>query len=491
MLTPILGKAVATAEQMAAYLLSVNPEPKINMDLTAFCRLYLYMGALEGVRGDILFAQSCKETGNFKFKGTVKEHQNNFAGLGTTDTETPGASFPDPATGVLAQAQHAKGYDGTPLEYDCVDPRYEVLIKYGKIGIAKHWEELGGAWAVPGYDTKKYASLEEANAAKDSYGYQVMNIFNNILKVGVKEDTPVTSEPPAVSALPLKGIKLCLDPGHFKKANRSPGVPAYYESLMNWELCGYLKTELEALGATVIVTRDDLNVDVALKTRGMLSAGCHAFLSIHSNAVGGGMNENIDHVAVYHLVADNTTGCDEISKEIANCIAPVIAKVMGVKGGYKVLTRKSDNDRNKDGVLNDNYYGVLNGARAAGTPGLILEHGFHTHTATVKWLLQSDNLKKLAKAEAQCLAEYFSKDYKAPEPEVNTSSTLYHVQCGAFKDPANADRLSKRLAADGYSTYLLVVDGVYKVQTGAFKNKANALRLRDQLIGKGYTAVVV
>ena len=230
-MTKILGKSVATAEQMAAFLLSKNPNPKINIPVETFCRLFLYMGALEGVRGDLSFIQSCKETGYFAFNGTVKPEQNNYAGLGTTDVNTPGAYFPDEATGILAQIQHAKGYEGTDLVYDCVDPRYKVLIQCGKLGTAKHWEELGGSWAVPGYSTKKYASLEEANNAKDSYGYQVVNMFNEMIGYEKKEEiTPVEKE------LPLKGIKICIDPGHYGKYNRCPSIPAYYESEVMWKL---------------------------------------------------------------------------------------------------------------------------------------------------------------------------------------------------------------------------------------------------------------
>lgn len=59
-MTKICGKSVATAEQMAAYLLSVNQTPKISMAAKDFCQLYLDIAAKEGVRGDALFAQSCK-----------------------------------------------------------------------------------------------------------------------------------------------------------------------------------------------------------------------------------------------------------------------------------------------------------------------------------------------------------------------------------------------------------------------------------------------
>lgn len=183
-MTKICGESVTTVEQMAAYLLSVNPAPLISMAVKDFCQLYLDVAAKEGVRGDALFAQSCKETGNFKFRGTVKPEQNNFAGLGTTDPNTPGASFPDAATGILAQAQHAKAYaTKEPLSCPCVDPRYGKLVEYGRIGTAEHWEDLGGKWAVPGYDTKKYKSLREADAAGDSYGYQIANILSKILSM--------------------------------------------------------------------------------------------------------------------------------------------------------------------------------------------------------------------------------------------------------------------------------------------------------------------
>ena len=461
--TPILGKSVATAEQMAAFLLSKNPDPKIKMDPVAFCRLFLYMAAVEGVRGDLLFAQSCKETGYFKFKGTVTEDQNNYAGLGTTDASTKGAYFPDEATGILAQAQHAKGYDGTALNFECVDPRFSVLVKCGKIGTVKNWEDLGGSWAVPGYDTKKYASLEEANKAGDSYGYQIMKILNEILKIGQKAEEEKKEETKVEKAKPLAGKKICEDAGHYGKYNRSPGVPEYYESDMVWKLHLLRKKYLEELGAEVITTRSNKDVDLALQARGKAAKGSDLFISDHSNAVGSGMNESVDYVAVYHLTEDATAVCDDISEEIAKVLAPVIAEVMGTKTGYKVLTRKANSDRNGDGVMNDNYYGVLHGARLVDVPGLILEHSFHTNTAMTKWLLKDENLDKLAKAEAEAIAEYFSGQKVAIDS--NTSGVPYAIRVANVpkgdvlyirKEPnANADKTGS-LAYNDPNRYTIV-----------------------------------
>lgn len=410
-MTKIIGKAVATAEQMAAYLLSKNPEPKINMEPVAFCRLFLYLGALEGVRGDLEFARSCLETNHFAFTGTVVPEQNNYCGHGTVSAAERGTYFPDEATGILVQIQHAKGYAAAePLNYECLDDRY----KYVKPGSAPTMEEMGGKWAVPGYDTTKYSSLEEANAARDSYGYKVVDILNGILKVsadGAAEDRKDNGEESAEgNKKPLAGRKICIDAGHYGKYNRCPAIPQYYESDMAWKLHLLQKKYLEELGAAVILTRQNQDTDRDLYARGAASKGCDLFLSNHSNAVGSGMNETTDYVAVYHLTDDAGTVCDDVSMEIAMALAPVIAGVMKTKQGYSVVARKSGNDRNGDGVLNDNYYGVLHGARMAEVPGLILEHSFHTNTSAVRFLLNDDNLDKLAKAEAECIAGYFAED---------------------------------------------------------------------------------
>lgn len=414
--TPIMGKAVATAEQMAAYVLSVNKNPKVGMPMLQLAKLFLLAGEIEGVRGDLEFARSCHETGNFSFPGTVTPDQKNFCGHGTVSATVKGSYFPDEFYSALVQCQHAKGYATTaPLNYACIDDRY----KYVELGCAPTMEETSGKWAVPGYEPK-YSSLQEAVDAEDSYGHKIVKIMNKILampKDGIVEEekapeapvVPETETTGKEQEKPLAGKRICIDAGHYGKVNRSPGVPEYYESEAMWKLHVMLKECLEGLGAEVILTRPYQTVDMALKERGLTAKDCDLFLSLHSNATGnGGMNESIDYVAVYHLTEDAYAVCDEVSKEIANVLAPVIADTMGVEQGYKVLTRLASSDRNGDGVLNDNYYAVLHGARMVDVPGLILEHSFHTNTKMTKWLLNDANLSRLAKAEAEAIARYFT-----------------------------------------------------------------------------------
>lgn len=211
---------------------------------------------------------------------------------------------------------------------------------------------------------------------------------------------------------------ICLDAGHYGKYNRSPANKKYYESDMAWKLTMLQKKYLEQYGFPVILTRSDKDKDLGVTLRGKKAKGCILFLSNHSNAVGGKVNECVDYVSVYRLTSDHTTHVDDISCAIAAKIAPVIAETMGTKQGYRVIFRMSDYDRNGDGVMNDNYYGVLHGARSVGVPGLILEHSFHTNTRSTEWLMDERNLDRLAKAEAAAIADY----YGVEAPETGESS---------------------------------------------------------------------
>ena len=234
----------------------------------------------------------------------------------------------------------------------------------------------------------------------------------------------------------MSKIKICLDAGHYGKYNRSPAVKSYYESDMTWKITQLQKKYLEQLDFEVILTRTNKDKDLALYSRGAASKGCALFISNHSNAVVNGVNESVDYVAVYHLTNDTTTKVDDVSKAVAQKIAPVIASTMGVEKGHKILTRLSSSDKNKDGFLNDNYYGVLNGARQAGTPGLILEHSFHTNTKATKWLLDDANLDKLARAEAQAIDEYFGKS--KPEPVVDYTLGMRYLREGCEGEDVRA-----------------------------------------------------
>ena len=63
----------------------------------------------------------------------------------------------------------------------CVDPRYRLVTK----GIAPNVEDLGGKWAVPGFDSNKYSSFQQAFANNATYGQKIMNVVDKIMQMPV------------------------------------------------------------------------------------------------------------------------------------------------------------------------------------------------------------------------------------------------------------------------------------------------------------------
>lgn len=165
----IMGQAAATVTQMQTYIKKVNP--KVSDSVIKMIPLYISEGAIEGVRGDIAFAQSCLETGNFTFSGSaVTLDQNNFCGMGVTRNGVKGNSFKTPQIGIRAQIQHLQAYGSIGrLKQTVVDPRYTYVTR----GCAEYVEYLGIQ-----ENPKHYGW-----AAGKNYGSKIIAILNNILAV--------------------------------------------------------------------------------------------------------------------------------------------------------------------------------------------------------------------------------------------------------------------------------------------------------------------
>lgn len=73
----------------------------------------------------------------------------------------------------------------------------------------------------------------------------------------------------------------------------------YYESDMVWELHLKLKSHLELYGFQVITTRKNQATDLALYDRGTAAKGCDLYISLHSNATGSALNNNVDYPVSY------------------------------------------------------------------------------------------------------------------------------------------------------------------------------------------------
>lgn len=174
---PIMGKSSVTVDQMVEYFKSSGekyPADALSKggadSIETFCQMYYDEAVAEGVRPEVAFVQTMKETGWLQYGGDSSIEQFNFAGLGTTGGGVAGNSYPDVRTGIRAQIQHLKAYaTADSLEQACVDERYEYVTK----GCAPYVEWLGQQENPEGYGW----------ATADNYGYSIVDMIANLKKM--------------------------------------------------------------------------------------------------------------------------------------------------------------------------------------------------------------------------------------------------------------------------------------------------------------------
>jgi hypothetical protein len=171
---PIMGSSSVTTQEMVDYFNASGetyPSEALSRggadSIETFCQMYYDEACAEGVRPEVAFAQTMKETGFLQYGGDASIEQFNFAGLGTTGGGVPGNSYPDVRTGIRAQIQHLKGYATTDaLSQECVDDRYE----YVKKGSAPYVEWLGQQENPEGVGW----------ATGDNYGYDIVSMIREM-----------------------------------------------------------------------------------------------------------------------------------------------------------------------------------------------------------------------------------------------------------------------------------------------------------------------
>lgn len=274
-----------------------------------------------------------------------------------------------------------------------------------------------------------------------------------------------------------KAIKIMLDPGHDKARYNQGAAPGYWEGAQMWRLYLFLRQALRARGFVVGCTKTKCDQAVSVVTRGRMAYGYDVFLSLHSNAC---ERSSIDRPAGYYFVDDNCGPIDEESKEVAKLLADVVADVMGTQYAAEIYSRKSSRDRDGDGLKNDDYYGMLYGAHQVGTPGIIVEHSFHTNPQAAAWLLDDNNLRRLAEAEAAALAEYYGL---VGVPAASDNKEGIKVEMKILKKGSKDEQvrvLQALLIGYGYSCGASGVDGSFGLATDtALRKYQKAVGLDD------------
>lgn len=217
-----------------------------------------------------------------------------------------------------------------------------------------------------------------------------------------------------------KILYMTLDAGHGPYDNQGYDK-AYYEGRRMYTLMTFLVEELNKYSNVVIYqTRYDMMDAPALGTRGTTAAenGSELFISLHSNWY---ETTKAAGVSVYYSFMRPESV--ELGRRLGLAVTNVMNEVTGVtfmRNDDMPMTRTEPAEEPfyGDGVTQD-YYNVLRKSTMSDKCRYtyIIEHGFHSNPEECRFLMSDDNLKKVAKAEADVIAEYFDLHTLAGVPD--------------------------------------------------------------------------
>ncbi|MDR3207086.1 MAG: N-acetylmuramoyl-L-alanine amidase, partial [Oscillospiraceae bacterium] len=187
----------------------------------------------------------------------------------------------------------------------------------------------------------------------------------------------------AAGATPLTGFTILLDPGHGgdESGALSP-LPALPEKTVNLYTALKVKKELEALGATVLLTRsEDVTLSLAKRVEASRALRPDLFLSIHGNSVDDSTDAtNIYGISSWYREAVSLNGAESLYKSVQAALG---------RGARRA------NQSN------------LYVCRPCWTPSVILETGFLCNPGEADWMADNQAQNKLAAAIAQAVAGFF------------------------------------------------------------------------------------
>jgi N-acetylmuramoyl-L-alanine amidase len=189
----------------------------------------------------------------------------------------------------------------------------------------------------------------------------------------------------ASSKLPLTGIKILLDPGHGGKGESGASGPdGSLEKDVNLRISLLLREELQKLGATVVMTReDDRELSLEARVEKINQENAMIALSIHYNSLPDDGNlETTQGVSTYWYHAP----AQSLAIFMHNYIV-------------KQLNRPSAGT----------YWNNLALTRPPSTPSVLLELGFIASPNEVEWVTNPTEQSKLAKVIGQGINAWFQK----------------------------------------------------------------------------------
>lgn len=226
------------------------------------------------------------------------------------------------------------------------------------------------------------------------WGYKVY-YDENTLCLAIKEPPNILLEGR------LDGIKVCIDPGHGGSEKGSIGCSGLPESQVNLDIATKVKACLDALGATVIMTRTSQRENPLLSERVRIATDSNAdfLISIHNNSLPDGRDPWQEHGTSSYWYYPQSI---ELAKYLKNSIKTA--------GNFVDLGARYQN---------------LALARGPAMPSVLLEIGFMINPDEFAQLIDPQFQSKIAQAIAVGLKNYLAENQSNNSKKNDNTAQLH------------------------------------------------------------------
>ena len=193
----------------------------------------------------------------------------------------------------------------------------------------------------------------------------------------------------------LKGLKICLDPGHGGQSHipdYKRGPTGLREAVINLKVAKYLRELLEGVGVEVIMTRiDDSYISLADRSQISNDNDADLFISLHHNGIKNNPETNYTSTW-YHGDADESRSSLDLARYIQQGVSDALQ-----------LPKTPSTGLYSDKLLVASGFGVL---RLTECTAVVCEASFYTNPEEEERLKNDDYLKKEAYGYFLGLARY-------------------------------------------------------------------------------------
>ena len=221
----------------------------------------------------------------------------------------------------------------------------------------------------------------------------------------------------------LKGFKICLDPGHGGQGHvpdYKRGPTGVREAEVNLQVAFHLREMLQAVGATVIMTRvDDSYVSLPMRSQIANENGADFFISLHHNGID---NPKVNYTSTwYHGDADDSRQSLDLARYIQQGVSDALQLPTSPAAGLY-----------SDKLITASGFGVL---RLTECPVVLCEASFLSNPEEEARLQEDDYLRKEASGYFLGIARYVEGGFPRGvlvEPQhasvIQTKTPLLQIQ---------------------------------------------------------------